>query len=833
MNLIKKTLLLFILPLSVFGQRPAGTMPDAARGRAGMPSIGRVYGKVIDANSGNPVEFSTVTLLAINKDSIISGALAKPNGDFSLDKLPFGRFRLRISFIGYKTSFLNVVITPNNLEQDLGNIKLDVDAKALKEAVIEGERNTVIMTIDRRIYTVDKDISARGGSGIDAVKNIPGITVDADGAVTLRNGSPTVFVDGRPTLMTLEQIPADQIERIEVITNPSAKFDASTSGGILNVVLKKNTKPGYNGLITLGAGFPNRQNAMFSLNIKEGRANFGISYNLNRSFNPARGYTNRTNFIDGIENRRFNQNNENDVINLFQNGRLSFDYNLSNRSTITIAQSFMSGGFDMEDKQRFSGRDSLGRLSTDGTRDINQITEWKNYSTQVQFRKTFPKKGKELTTDFTYNHSDRKSNSDFNTITNLYNPSLTIQDFQKNLGSGINDNFTFQLDFVNPITDTAKWEFGIRSNFREDRSKLDVSIANGPNAEYLADTSLTNDYKINELINAAYVTYSNMYKGYAYQVGLRFEQTRFTGELVGKNQRFEFYYPDSIGNLAKAFFPSLFITKRIGEKHEFQLNFTRKINRPGFMQAMPFIMFADKFNYRIGNPNLSPEFINTIEANYNKIFPKGNFFTSVYFKAIENPITNFTLPLASDTTNQILLTTFINGNTQYNFGWEKNLRYSFLNKKLDFTFNLNTYYTRISAVTGTQTIRNSGINWNTKAIISYKLPKSYTVQVNGSYEAPRIIPQGTTLDVYSVDFSIAKEVMKFMNINLIVNDVFNTRRFGTFFESASLNQEVSRRREVRFIRLSVTIRFGEMDASIFRKRSQRRGEGGGGMDIEY
>jgi len=824
--------LLFITTISLFAQRPNMGGPGMRK----MPAIGRVYGKVIDSKSKQPVDFATVTLLAMQKDSVISGILAKANGDFNLDKLPMGRFRLRIAFIGYQPLTQQVTISPNNIEQDLGNIPLQVDTKSLNEFVVEGERAGVVMTVDRRIYTVDKDISARGGTGIDAVKNIPGLSVDADGGVTLRSSSPTIFVDGRPTLLTLEQIPSDQIDRIEVITNPSAKYDASTSGGILNIILKKNTKPGYNGLVTLGAGYPSRYNGMLNLNVKEGRSNFNISYNINTASNPTKGFTNRTLLRSGETTGFYNQDNDVVMDRLMQNGRIAYDYNLTNRTTLSLSQGVMSGGFDSDEYQSFNDRDSINSLITYGTRSTTGITNWNNYSTQLQLRKTFPKRGKELSTDITYNYGKRKSNSDF--ITNNYNnvgQSITPQEFQVNRGSGSSNTFTYQLDFTNPITDTAKWEFGLRSNYKEDISILDVGYRNNSSGEVMMDSTLSNNYKISDLVNAAYVTYSNMYKpmGIGYMVGLRFEQTRFIGELVGKNQSVEYLYPDGMSNIAKAFFPSIYLTKRIGEKHEIQMNFARKINRPGFMQVMPFIMFADKMNYRTGNPLLRPEFINSMEANYNRIFTNGNLFTSVYVKQTEGAITQFAQKY--NDTSDVLLNTFINGNTMYNMGWENNFKTNFLKKKLDVTINLNGFFTDISANVGNTTIQNSGFSWNTKVIVSYKLPKQYTLQVNGNYEAPRIIPQGKTLDQYSVDISLNKEIMKTLSFNLVVNDVFNTRRFGTYYESNIMEQNISRRRETRFVRLSVTWRFGEMDASLFRKRSnQKRGDSnGGGMDMEY
>ena len=335
-----------------------------------------------------------------------------------------------------------------------------------------------------------------------------------------------------------------------------------------------------------------------------------------------------------------------------------------------------------------------------------------------------------------------------------------------------------------------------------------------------------------------------MYKSIGYMGGLRFEQTRFFGELLGKNQSVEYLYPNGMSNLAKAFFPSLYLTKRVvakgadgkatGTLHELQLNFSRKISRPGFMQVMPFIMFADKLNYRRGNPLLRPEFINSVEFNYNRLVSTGaNFFTSVYVKQTEGAITQYAEKLNSDTTGTILVNTFINGNNMYNMGWENNFKTSLIKRKLDVSVNLNVFYTIIDANVGTTNISNQGMSWNTKGMMSYKLPKSYTVQLNGNYEAPKITPQGKTLNQYSLDFSLNKEIKKRLSVNLLVNDIFNTRRFGTYYESETMQQNISRRRETRFVRLSITWRFGDMETSLFKRRAPKRDSNGGGMDMDY
>ena len=243
---------------------------------------------------------------------------------------------------------------PNKLEQDLGDIKFEVDEKLLNEVEVTTEKNTVVMSIDKRTYNVDKDISVRGGTAADVMKNVPGVTMDADGNAQLRNQSPTIFVDGRPTNLTLNQIPADQIDRVEVITNPSVKFDANATGGILNIIMKKNLKPGYNGMVMVNAGTGDRYGGMLMLNVKQGRWNMSSMYSFNQAINNTLGYTKRTQLdSSGKPTGYFNQDNNTIFKNQFHFGRLGLDYSISNRNTLTLNGMIVAGAFDTDDRQTY------------------------------------------------------------------------------------------------------------------------------------------------------------------------------------------------------------------------------------------------------------------------------------------------------------------------------------------------------------------------------------------------------------------------------------------------------------------------------------------------
>jgi hypothetical protein len=811
---------------SAQSQLPGG---NGKMGAGRPPAIGKIFGRVLDATDKKPLEYATVTIMPSKKDSIIGGAIVKTNGEFYIDKLPLMELRIRISYIGFQTWTQTIFLSPKASDLDLGNIKMFGDSTILDEIVIEAEKSNFTMGIDRRVFNVDKDLSAKGGTAVDVMKNIPGVSVDGEGNVEVRNQSPTVFVDGRPTSMTLEQIPADQIEKIEIITNPSVKFEAAAKGGIINVVMKKNLKPGYNGTITAGSGTNDRYNGSVALNLREGKWNFGTSYNYNQGFNPGKGYTDRINYLNGKIINGFTQQTQQNFGRVFQFGRINADYQINNRSILTLAANLNKGYFRHLETQSFTLYDSTLQNASTGDRYNKVNTGFDNATLQALYRYTFPGSKQEITSDFNYNPGENTNESLFQT----YNfPETGINpERQWNVGGGISNQITWQTDFIAQLKDSAKIEAGIRTNIKSNTTGQDVLFYNSGLGYYEKSMLISANYDIKDQVHAAYFNYLGKIKGWAYAIGLRYEQTVFEAEMKERNLKFSYLYPDGTKNLQKALFPAIYLSKPLKKNSEFQLNFSRKIRRPDYRQAMPFIMFADRQSYSIGNPALAPEFVNLGEANFNKPLKKGNFFLSLYGRYNEDIITAFAYLDPAD--SSVLVNSFINGRNSKSIGTESSIKYTIL-KPLDFTLSGNINYLDISAQQATQNIQNSGFNWNAKAMITYRIRKDLVLQLNGDYEAPKIVPQGKTIEVYAVDASINKDFGKKFSINASVNDVFNTRRFGGIYETEVFRQEFSRRRQTRFFRINLTWKFGEADYSLFKRRggNQRREPGQGGNDLE-
>ncbi|HYK57393.1 MAG TPA: outer membrane beta-barrel protein, partial [Flavisolibacter sp.] len=490
--------ILGFLSLQAGAQFPSGQM----RGNGQAPPTGRFYGKVVDAaNKG--IEAVSVTLVTNKFDSatkaqkevIVAGMLTTSTGDFSLENVPlFGKYKLRLTGIGYTQQEKQVGFEmPNRngagndpsamlsaLDKDLGNIKLEIDDKILSGVTVTASKPLLQMGIDRKIFNVDKNITSAGGSAVDIMKNVPSVNVDIDGNVTLRNSAPQIFVDGRPTNLTLEQIPADAIESVEIITNPSAKFDASGgTAGILNIVLKKNKRVGYSGNLRANVDSRGRVGGGGDINIRQNKINFFASGMYNQRKSLGSGTTKRENL--GYKPSISDQYDNSEFSGAFGFGRAGFDYFIDNRNTLTLSGSFARGGMNPETRSDiFTDMQSNGSIDSLQERTSRSKNRFRNMGSQVSFKHNFPKAGREWTADITYNKGKNNNEafigSDFFSLQSgkAFDRSYN----QQQIGSGNNENFIFQTDYSNPINDKSKFEVGARASIRTVNSGTNYYIVN-------------------------------------------------------------------------------------------------------------------------------------------------------------------------------------------------------------------------------------------------------------------------------------------------------------------------------------------------------------------
>lgn len=814
---------------------------------ADLPSMkvntSRLFGKLVDKNTGKNIEAASVQLYSVSasRDSFITGMLSKPNGDFSfLNLAPDSSLRLIVSAIGYE-SYEQVIVLDKGrggerigFEKDLGNIELQPFIQQLGGVTVTSSRPGLEMGIDRKVFNVSKSLTATGGTAVDVMRNIPTVSVDIDGNVQLRNSSPQIFVDGQPTILTLDQIPADNIERVELITNPSARFDASSSAGIINVVLKKNKRLGLNGLVTASVGTPKILNGNLNLSLREGKFNFFLTGGYHQSGGKARGETKRENRNNGMTEDFFNQVTTNDRTRKFASLRFGIDYFLDNRNTITLTQGLVRGRFTNHEEQDQEYLDAFRNPEYFGSRIAEARSRFNRNNSRLSYKHSFPEQGRQIVADLTYNYGNNSENS---TILNSflhpngteYQPDARV----RNEGNGNNDQVIVQIDYTDPNGEESKFETGIRSYHNKYTSFYNAySLDNGSETKL----PLSNNYEYREMVNAIYATYAGKSKSFSYQVGLRAEHSRFDGLLVDSAKKFGYEYPSQVRNIWDALFPSASISREIAEGQEMQLNYTRRIRRPNFWQLNPFIDINDPANLRQGNPGLRPEFINSFEFNYNLNYSKGNFLGSIYFRNNPDDITQYSDTITAEQYQQLqnaavdpnaILNTFINASTTNRYGLELTLQHD-LAENFDITPSFELQYRTVKAKVKEVDLSNEGMSWEAKLVANYKIRSKegsffngLSFQGIGEYESAEVIPQGKRKPEYRVDLALRKDFLKDkLTLTFGVNDVFNTQRWGVIYDTDDFYQDSYRRWNVRNFRLSLSYKFGSADFSLTNRRQQ-------------
>ena len=855
-------LLTIAFPVFLFAQFPQGGAPRGQFNSAQF-NVGRFYGKVIDKQTGKGLGYASVQLTGMRFDSssrsmqeaIIAGQLTEENGDFSLENLPVrGQFTLKISFMGYATEERKIAFdikmpaengnirpTGNNgigsmaaaVDKDLGNIELDASSRMLKEVTVSSEASQVSLALDKKVYRLDKDGVAAGGTAEDALKNIPSLNVDIDGNLTMRNAAPQIFVDGRPTLLTLDQIPADAIDNVEVITNPSSKYDASGgNAGIVNIVLKKDRRVGYNGNIRTGADMRGRVNLGGDINARDGKVNAFISGNFNQRRSLGTGGTDRQNLF-GSPLTNVYQDNKTQSSGFFAMGRGGVDWFINNRNTLTLAGSFHKGGFENDDEVGIQTDTLPGNLisSSQSLRTSDNDRNFRTFGVQTLFKHIFPKEGKEWTADINYNASKSDNEGLFNT-TYLSSP---LENRQKQIGDNNNNFFTAQTDFVNPLTANVKIEFGARAAIRDFRSENSNFQYDFGNDTYEQVSGFADRYKFNDQVYAAYGNFSNSFSKWGYQVGLRAESSLYTGKLLDNDSIFKNEYPLSL-------FPSAFVTYKLNEEDNLQLSYTRRVNRPSFFQIIPFPDFSDSLLLSRGYPGLKPEFTNSFELSYQNIFSKGhNVLASVYYKRATDLITRYQFSEYNDALGrETIVSTYANSNSSTAYGLEMTIKNTFW-QKIELTTNLNFYNSIVDARNVENDLKTEQFTWFAKENLSVKLPQNFTFQFSGSYQSrtsyslesggnryggwgggPSSTAQGYSIPVWFVDFSVRKDLWnRKVNVTLNIQDIFRSRKNGSHTESAFFIQDTWRRRDPQLVRLNISYRFGKFDVSIFKRKNTR------------
>jgi outer membrane receptor protein involved in Fe transport len=849
-----------LIEITGFAQMPAGARPGG-----GNMNLGHFYGKMVDANKkgieGITLQIKGSKFDPITKkstESILGTTLTAPNGDFSFENLPLmGNFKLSITGVGYKkiekqVSFgikmgggQNMQEMMAMIDKDLGNIRIEESATDLQSVTVTSTAKPQFeMGIDRKVFNVDKNLTSTGQTAVEVMKNIPNLNVDIDGNVTLRNAAPTLLIDNRPTTLTMDQIPADIIDKVEIITNPSAKYDATGgNAGILNIVLKKNRKNGYNGGIRTGIDMRGKLNGGTDLNLRDSKFNFSLNANVNGRKSIGTSESDRTILGAAVPTSVLNNssNTNNGSFDFYRGG---IDYFADNRNTFSLYANVMQGNFNNTGSQIIDSIKNSVR-SSDNLLN-NSSFHFLNKGGQLSYKHLFAEKGHELAADFNYNEAD---NNNWSNVSYQKASSLN----QNSIGSGNNKNYSSNVDYAKELSPNTKFEAGGKYNYRSEFN-LSNQFRNGTLLN-----SISNQYRYSETVFAGYVNLNTKIEKWSFQLGLRAENRSYEGHLLNNKGTdslpYSTKYPISL-------FPSAFINYKLDDKQDFQLNYSKRISPPNFFQLLPFPNFSDPQNINIGNPALKPQFTHSFEIAYNNAYTKGsNFLATAYYKYSTDLITNYVYRGLNPINNidSVYFSSSINANTAVVYGLELSNKTA-ITKWWDMNLSFNLFKSAITATIPGQNVNNDLTSWFSKMNNTFKIGKGYSFQFSGQYQAKTILPpggnsaggggrggppgggfggpqstaQGYNFPSYDFDMALKKDWTltggRTASLSLSVNDVFKTRINKTYSESQFFIQNVARIRDQQIFRLNFSYRFGKFDVNLLKRKNNKMEEGGGGMD---
>jgi hypothetical protein len=758
----------------------------------------------MDASTGKPVEYASVALLKLDS-SIITGMYTKPDGSFSFNTNP-GTYLIRITFMGYNNLIRKVSTDKPS------TFKLQPAGKVLSTVEIKGEKPAFSMQIDRQVFDASAILTADGGTGTDVLKSIPSVDVDIDDNITLRGKSVTIYVDGKPSPFgdaktALQMIPAETIDRVEVINNPSAKFDANGGGGIINIVLKRDKAIGYNVMFNAGVATRGQVNGTANASLRIKKFNFFGNYNGRYESQSGSGYSYRQNLIADTSNTSFfSQDSHNKNSNHSNGGRFGLDYYLDDYNTFTLSEGLSLNAGKSEDQilLDYLNQDKLSLKS--GERNNGSNNRSPNDNTSFNFRHTTDRPNEEWTAYVSYSNNKGNNNSHYNT---KYSTAVNPEQ-QQNKSISQNKFWNIQTDYTTPVGKKGKFETGAKVTLRNNDNDYNAQLYNWDTQQFEKSNTLSNTYYYKENIFGGYLNFSNAIGNLGYQVGLRAEQANLNG--------FSFTKDTAVNNRFFNMFPSVFFKYNLphNDNQSLIFNYSTRVDRPGFDQLLPYINNSDPQNIRAGNPELQPSLTHKFEVNYSRYFPHSKDYlnTGVYYSQANDDIDRISV---LDTTTGVTTTKPMNLATDKD--WGANFTYNLhIVERWNVSTNLNLEYSRLSG----PTINNENLTYGITVNSTVRLPKKFNIQLNGHYRSPRVQPQGTFKAMNGIDLGFRKELLKDnkMAISLNISDVLNTQNFSTHFETESFIQDYSRKRTTRFIRLNIRYRFGKMDPNMFKKKKK-------------
>lgn len=780
---------------------------------SGLSAQSVLKGRVIDGSDGSPLEFATVSLFGLPDSGLVGGGMTGPDGRFSVEVSAQGAYFAEIQFIGYvKEMIPEFEVTSKKGALDLGDLMLKSDALALEEVEVRAERSQMTMKLDKRVFNVGKDLTNAGANAAEILNNVPSITVDVEGNISLRGSQNVrILVNGKPSgligmgdVEALRRMQGDIIDRIELITNPSARYEAEGEAGIINIILKKDQEKGFNGSIAANTGYPHNHGASYNLNYRQADLNWFSNFGINYRRAPGGGYTNQQFFDDlGQPGAARRIDRDTDRGGLGGNFQFGADWLMNDRNTLTSSLLLRVGQDDNISELLYTDYDPLGMPLGSRIRTDNELEDEFSIESALTYRKTYEEEGREWVVDVRYNDDRDTERSDFFEQGYLQEDPLT----QQSEITEYESNFLFQTDYVHPIGERGKLEGGLRAALRTINNAFRLEELND-NGQFVPNPAFNDELEYTENVYAAYLIAANEWDKWGLQVGLRTELSDISALLLESEVQNDQNYLN--------LFPSVALTRKLNDKNQLQASYSRRISRPYFRLLLPVSNFGDPLNLWIGNPALRPEFTDSWELNYLLYHEKGSIMFGTFYRHTTNVIERVTLPQGDGTT----LRSPINLSTRNSYGLEMNLSGN-ITKWWSLNGDLNFFRSEIDGEFEGVDFSAETFIWTGRLNNTLQLGNKIDMQLSVDYRSPRITTQGKSLALYSINAGFSMEVLKGKGtMTLSGRDLFNTRiwRYSIDLPELQSDSETQWRRS-QGVTLSFTYRLNQ--------DKQRRGRGDG------
>ncbi len=812
--------LLFLISL-VFAQRFNQGQP---------PKIGTLQGTVIDSITSQPIQYASVSLVSLRTNDIVIGGVTNDDGKFDISQIPAGRYNISIEYIGYIRLVKGPVIfnpRENSTHHNLGDIKLVQSALVFQDVEVQGERPLFVQTMEKKIFNVEQNTISSGGSALDALRQVPGVDVDIDGNVSLRGSSNVnILIDGKPAIMTggdsktiLENIPSDNIRDIEVITNPSAKYDPEGMAGIINVVLKENRFAGLNGNLKSGISTLGSYNGSGQLNFRNEKINVFTNVGLRHDVRGGSGdnyreteLTDYTSILDQIVD------SERGGDNLFIKSGIEYFPNINN--TIGLNATYSDGN-------RINDRLTItDQTDNESLVQYERMTEGDNDSERVNISLSYDRKFDNPKQKFSANirlSNNNNINKEY-MITSAYPGYEDVVDNDPEKTATDNEYFTtdIQADYIYPFGENTKLEIGYKGTIRSIDNLFDTFVYDEVMDSYIIDDERSSHFLYDENIQAGYGVFSAQKGIVGLQLGLRGEFVETNSELIDTNEKIE--------NPYTSYYPSFAISLGPPQLFQVQFSYSRRVNRPSYRRLNPSIRSFDQYNIRTGNPFLKPEYIDVAEINFSK-FKRGlSLSVGTYYRRITDKISHY--KYVRD--DGVSVTTYENYATQETYGLELIVSGS-LGKKFRIMLNGNLFADEVNASNVFDDYNKTSTGFMGRMTGTWNVSPTFEIMLMSFYRSPRDIPIGRMNSMAFTSVSAKKKVLNDkLAISLKVNDILNTMGFGYTTYGENYFQESTRKWNSQSIGIQLEYRFGSIEdkSSFNRKRNGQNGNNNGMGDYE-